>query len=71
VLHTATVLVGLSVTALLVALNDGPTPVPHVLFPLVSVALPYQWRSGFILAPAVMLLTGILVLRKPRDLTAR
>lgn len=70
VLHTATVLVGLTASALLTALHPGPTPVPHVLFPLVSVALPYQWRSGFVLVPAVMLLTGVLALRR-RSLMAR
>lgn len=65
-LYTATVLIGLGFGAMLTALHPGPIPVPHVLSPLVSVALPYQWRSGFVLAPAVMLLSGILALRRSR-----
>jgi hypothetical protein len=38
----------------------GPVPVPHPLFYFVSVTLPYQWRSGLLLVPAVMLVMGLL-----------
>ena len=41
-----------------------PVPVPHALFYLVSVTLPYQWRSGLLLAPLVMLLTGAAARRQ-------
>lgn len=61
-LYTATVVLGLGLSALLPLLNPGPLPVPHILFPLMSVVLPYQWRSGFVLAPAVMLVAGMLAL---------
>jgi hypothetical protein len=65
ILHTWTVVFTMAVSALIVEMRaPAPTAVPHVLFPLVSVALPYQWRSGFVLVPATMLLTGMLVLRK-------
>ena len=47
---------------------DRPTPLPHTLFYLVSVTLPYVWHSGFILVPLVMLLTGLFSCRPaPRE----
>jgi hypothetical protein len=66
VLYTATVKVGLAVSATLTTMTEGPMPLPHVLFPLVSVTLPYQWRSGLVLAPAVMLLAGMVALPRSR-----
>jgi len=33
---------------------------PPFLFYIVSVTLPYQWRTGLLLAPAVTLLAGLL-----------
>ncbi len=39
---------------------DNRVPVPHTLFYLVSVALPYHWRSGLLLAPVVILFAGLL-----------
>ena len=36
-----------------------PVGVPHWVFYLVSVSLPYVWRSGLILAPLVILLSGL------------
>jgi len=39
--------------------TQGAVPVPHPLFYLVSVTLPYQWRSGVALVPIVMLGAGI------------
>jgi len=39
---------------------DNRVPVPHTLFYLVSVALPYHWRSGLVLAPATILAAGLL-----------
>ena len=52
---------------------DNRVPVPHTLFYVVSVALPYHWRSGLLLAPAVMLMAGLLASPRPRreDLEAR
>lgn len=69
-LYTATVLAALGLSGMFVALNSGPMPLPHMLFPLVSVTLPYQWRSGLVLAPAVMLLVGVLALRRLRVASA-
>lgn len=62
VLHTATIVLAMALSACIV--EQARTPVPHVFFPLVSVALPYQWRSGFVLVPITILLTGMLVIRK-------
>jgi len=42
----------------------GPTPVPHTLFYVVSVALPYQWRTGLIVAPAVVVVAGLIPQRR-------
>jgi hypothetical protein len=55
-----------SVVAVLVAsalvlellMRRGPLPVPHPLFYLVSVTLPYHWRMGFLFVPFLMLLSG-------------
>lgn len=38
---------------------DG-VPVPHTLFYLVSVTLPFHWRSGLLLVPSIMLVCGLL-----------
>jgi len=34
-------------------------PLPHPLFYVVSVTLPYHWRSGLLLVPCIMLLCGV------------
>jgi hypothetical protein len=39
---------------------NRPVPVPHTLFYVVSVSLPYTWRSGLILAPLVIVSSGLL-----------
>lgn len=36
-------------------------PVPHTLFYIVSVTLPYHWRAGFLLVPLIMLTCGFVV----------
>jgi hypothetical protein len=36
-----------------------PVPVPHPLFYVVSVGLPYQWRTGFVLVPVLILLAAL------------
>ena len=38
----------------------GGVAVPHGLFYVVSVTLPYQWRSGLLLVPVIVLLSGIV-----------
>ena len=40
--------------------RNGGVPVPHALFYVVSVALPYHWRSGLLLAPAIILIVGLI-----------
>ena len=71
-LHVASVLVAMGVAVLIAELRSpNPTPVPHVLFPLVSVALPYQWRSGFVLAPLTMLIAGMVASRTDQQRGSR
>jgi hypothetical protein len=40
--------------------RNGGVPVPHTLFYVISVALPYHWRSGLLLAPVIILLVGLI-----------
>jgi hypothetical protein len=47
-----------SAVALEILMRRGPVPVPHPLFYFVSVTLAYQWRTGFLLVPLLMLLAG-------------
>jgi hypothetical protein len=44
-----------------------PVGVPHWVFYLVSVSLPYVWRSGLILAPLVILLSGLAMGTRSTD----
>jgi hypothetical protein len=44
---------------------DNRVPVPHTLFYVVSVALPYHWRTGLLLAPTVILIAGLLGAPRP------
>jgi hypothetical protein len=75
-LHTGPMLLifAVSVFAVLLAsaatlawLGPGPVGVPHTLFYIVSVTLPYQWRSGFVFVPLIMLLVGVLSAPKLRE----
>ena len=62
------VLVSFMVSAMFFGWLNRPTPLPHTLFYLVSITLPYVWHSGFILAPLVILLTGVFSCRPvPRE----
>jgi hypothetical protein len=45
----------------------GGVPVPHTLFYLISVALPYHWRSGLVLAPLTILLVGAMTSARSSD----
>ena len=65
--HALPMLVAFTVSVLLVLgafasysewRNPAPIAVPHPLFYVISVSLPYQWRSGFVLVPLVILLAG-------------
>jgi hypothetical protein len=41
-----------------ILMRRGPVPVPHPLFYLVSMTLPYHWRTGFLFVPLLLLLSG-------------
>jgi hypothetical protein len=61
--YAASMLFVMAASALVVdvlARRYGAVPVPHTLFYVVSVALPYHWRSGLLLAPLVVLVAGVL-----------
>jgi hypothetical protein len=57
----------LAASATIIIWLNRPIPVPHTLYYLVSVTLPFMWRSGFILVPLVILLTGLLTCRTTTD----
>jgi hypothetical protein len=60
----ASVVVGLAAAAITVETLmylHGRVPVPHPLFYVVSVTLPFHWRSGFLLVPLVMMSCGLAV----------
>ena len=67
-----TLALGLAVASLSAALfafaqdRFDRIPVPHTLFYLVSVTLPFHWRSGFLLAPLVMVVCGLAAGRTAR-----
>jgi hypothetical protein len=48
-----------SFASYLLWLGPVPVAVPHPLFFVISVSLPYHWRSGFVLMPLVMLISGL------------
>jgi len=57
--YIVSVLVALTASAALVEWS-GPIRVPHPFFYVMSVALRYQGRSGFLLVPAVSVVFGVL-----------
>jgi hypothetical protein len=61
--YAVSMLVVLAASAVLIEVltrRNGGVPVPHTLFYVISVALPYHWRSGLLLAPAMILLVGLI-----------
>jgi hypothetical protein len=65
--YAISMLVILAASAVLIEVLSqlhGRVPVPHTLFYLISVALPYHWRSGLLLAPLTILLVGALASAK-------
>jgi hypothetical protein len=67
--YAASMLVVLAASAALIdALSRfyGGVPVPHTLFYVVSVALPYHWRSGLLLAPLTILVVGAIACPRQR-----
>ena len=60
--YAASVVLVLAASAVLIeflAGQNGAVPVPHALFYVVSVALPYHWRSGLLFAPLLVLVVGL------------
>jgi hypothetical protein len=63
VAYAASMFVVLSVAAVIIEIltaRNGRVPVPHPLFYVISVALPYHLRSGLLLAPLVILSAGVV-----------
>lgn len=63
VAYTGSIFVVLAASAAVIEIltrQNGAVPVPHTLFYIVSVALPFHWRSGLLLAPMIVLITGLL-----------
>jgi hypothetical protein len=61
--YAISMLIVLAASAVLIEVltrQNGRVPVPHPLFYVISVALPYHWRSGLLLAPAIILVVGLL-----------
>jgi hypothetical protein len=74
VAYTASVLLVLSASGVLLEIlirRSGAVPVPHPLFYAISVTLPYQWRSGLLLAPSVVLIAGLFARSHCPPSTAR
>jgi hypothetical protein len=71
--YTASVFIVLVVSAVLIEMlttRNGAVPVPHPLFYIVSVSLRYQWRSGLLLAPCIILVVGLLMIRRQPPMPA-
>jgi hypothetical protein len=62
--YAGSIVVFLALSATVIEWLDRPIPVPHTLFYVITPGLPYVWRSGFILAPLVILLVGLVSGRK-------
>jgi hypothetical protein len=67
--YAASMFVALTASAVTIEvlsrLWNNRVPVPHTLFYVVSVVLPYHWRSGLVLAPATILIAGLLAGGRP------
>jgi len=62
--YTASVVLVLALSAVFLEIlirQQGRVAVPHPLFYVISVTLPYQWRSGLLLAPSIVLAVGLLI----------
>jgi hypothetical protein len=61
--YAASVVLMLAASAIVIDLltrRNGAVPVPHTLFYVISVALPYLWRSGLVVAPVIILAAGLV-----------
>jgi hypothetical protein len=69
--YAASMLLVLTASAVLIEIltrRNGGVPVPHTLFYVISVALPYHWRSGLLCAPLTILVVGLMGCPRPRVL---
>ena len=69
--YVASVTAGLVVSAVILEVlihRYDRVPLPHPLFYLVSVTLPFHWRSGFLLVPCIMVVCGLRLIERPRYL---
>lgn len=69
--YLVSVLVVLSLAVAIVEWVARPLPLPHTLYYVVSVGLPFLWHSGFVLVPLVILLTGLTSCRTTTAQSAR
>ena len=66
--YLSSVLIALAASAAVIEWLARPIGAPHTVYYFVSVALPFMWRSGFLLVPLVIVLTGLLSCRTGADL---
>jgi hypothetical protein len=57
--YAASVLVALAVAVTAIAWYAVPVPVPHTLFYVVMLALPYWWWSGLLIVPLLIVAGGL------------
>jgi hypothetical protein len=64
--YLVSVIVVLTSAATFIAWIARPIAVPHPLFYVVSLTLPYVWRSGLVLLPLTILIVGLLSARRSK-----
>jgi hypothetical protein len=57
--YAVSVLVALAVAVTAIAWYAAPVPVPHTLFYVVMLALPYWWWSGLLIVPLLIVAGGL------------
>jgi hypothetical protein len=57
--YAASVFVALAVAVTAIAWYAAPVPVPHTLFYVVVLALPYWWWSGLLIVPLLIVAGGL------------
>jgi hypothetical protein len=57
--YAASVVVALAVAVTAIAWYAAPVPVPHTLFYVVMLALPYWWWSGLLIVPLLIVVGGL------------
>jgi hypothetical protein len=57
--YAASVFIALAVGVTAIAWYAAPVPVPHTLFYVVMLALPYWWWSGLLIVPLLIVVGGL------------